>query len=59
MKKYEDKFKRVLIILKSIILIDLIERFKEKTNSKEFWNIINKIYNETLFDIINWYFNKL
>ncbi|KAK6598999.1 hypothetical protein H4I96_08203 [Botrytis cinerea] len=59
LKEFKEKSKRVLAILKSIISMELGERFKEKSNPKELWDIINKIYGETLLDLIGRYFNKL
>ncbi|KAK6601559.1 hypothetical protein H4I96_06900 [Botrytis cinerea] len=59
LKEFKEKSKKAFTILKFIILIKLDERFKKKSNPKELWNIINKIYGETLLDLIDRYFNKL
>ncbi|KAK6611374.1 reverse transcriptase domain protein [Botrytis cinerea] len=59
LKEFKEKSKRALAILKSIISMELGERFKEKSNPKELWDTINKIYGETSLDLIGRYFNKL
>ena len=53
LKEFKEKSKRAFVILKSITSIELDKIFKEKSNSKKLWNIINKIYNGTLLDIID------
>ncbi|KAF7942393.1 hypothetical protein EAE99_000443 [Botrytis elliptica] len=59
LKEYKNKSKRALVILKSIISMDLIDRFKDKTTLIKLWDIINKIYGEISLDIIKRYFNRL
>jgi hypothetical protein len=64
--KYIDKeseFQRnslwALGAIKSIIFIDNIKRFKNKTEAKELWDAIRSTYGESSLEVIGQYINNI
>ena len=59
----ESEFKRnsykALGAIKSIISLDNIDRFKDKTSAKDLWEAIEKTYGESSLELINRYLNKI
>src|SRR5690349_664116 len=53
--EYQRNSKKALGAIKSIISIDNINRFKDKTNSLDLWNAIIATYGETSLELISRY----
>jgi hypothetical protein len=57
--EYERNNKRALGAIKSIILLDNTERFKDKTDASTLWDTINSTYGDSSFELLGRYFDKL
>ncbi len=57
--EYERNKKKAYGAIKSILSLDVIDRFKDKTDATKLWEAILQTYGETSFELIGRYFNKL
>ena len=57
--EYTRNSKRALGAIKSIISLDNIKRFKDKTSPSELWEAIISTFGETSLELIGRYLNKL
>jgi NADPH-dependent 7-cyano-7-deazaguanine reductase QueF len=57
--KFERNQIKALSAIKSIIFIDNVNRFKDKTIANRLWDAIKAIYSETSLETIARYFNKI
>jgi gag-polypeptide of LTR copia-type len=58
-QEYQRNAKKALGAIKSIISIDNIERFKDKTSAKLLWDSIKTTYGESSLELISRYLNKI
>jgi hypothetical protein len=58
-QEYQRNTKKALGAIKSIISIDNIDRFKDKTNAKDLWDAIKSTYGESSLELISRYLNKI
>jgi hypothetical protein len=59
LEEYERNKKKAYGAIKSILSLDVIDRFKDKIEATELWEAILQTYGETSFELIGRYFNKL
>jgi len=57
--KFERNQIKALSAIKSIISLDNVNRFKDKTTANSLWDAIKATYNETSLETIARYFNKI
>ncbi len=57
--EYEHNKKKAYRAIKSILSLDVIDRFKDKKEATKLWEAIISTYGETSFELIGRYFNKL
>ncbi len=57
--EYKRNKKKAYRAIKSILSLDITDRFKDKKEATELWEAILQTYRETSFELIGRYFNKL
>jgi hypothetical protein len=57
--EYKRNKKKAYRAIKSILSLDVINCFKDKTDATKLWKAILQTYGETSFELIGRYFNKL
>ena len=59
LSEYDCNNKKALGALKSIILVNNTERFKDKTDARALFKAIKATYGESSFELLGRYFNRI